>query len=185
MIEEPARLVMLLLEATLLGLTKSHVFTQILVPLDSPSDHPDEASRGRRVDTSIGVGPKLVALSRHFLLTLGAKHHDRSVGHAGPIPFDQLERVEFARLMADENRVNSSSRSLASPAALPTTSSRSTSHAVSAANARASHSPVRRLVAIKSTRRREGRPGPTALFRERMGAELMRSPMVTGFSHIG
>ena len=75
------------------------------MPLDRPGDHPDQVLRGGRVGTDVAVGPGFEAEGGHLLLAGDSQDDDRLVGPPCPVAADQVHRVQFTRLVADQHGV--------------------------------------------------------------------------------
>ena len=100
--EQAIGLLMLVIQTLPLGLNQPAIVAVELMPLDRTGCRPEQRADGCRVDAQISVGSDLERQRRQFLLAGDSQGDDRLVAAAGPQPLDELQGVEFGRLVADE-----------------------------------------------------------------------------------
>ena len=130
-------------QAMLIGLRKTPILAQQIMPLDGAGHDPDQSSRGGRMNAHIGVGVRFQAESGHLGVLELAKNDQWLFAAGRSQGFGQRQGVEFARLMADQNGVEEIVAQPRQAAEKPMASSSTMSEALSAARASASQPPVR------------------------------------------
>ena len=89
----------------LLHLHQPAMLAHQLAALDRAGKRPQQRARRRFGDAAIGIGADFVGQRRHLGRRRRAQHDHRLVVAAGAQAFDQIERVEHARLVAHEHGV--------------------------------------------------------------------------------
>ena len=148
---------MFLGQPLLLGLHQPAILAHQLRALDRAGKRPQQRPRRRFGDAAIGVGADFVRQGRHLGRRLGAQHDHRLVVAAGAQAFDELERVEHARLVAHQHGVEHFVAQLGQAGRhADRFFEQRPASALSAANASASQPPVRWSVVTYSTFIRAG-----------------------------